>query len=476
MTRYLLLLLLGIGLLQAPSLLPSSLAQDEDDDDEESSIEVEDEPGDDGYDEEETRKKNAGLAGGGKRDDGDANAPKVKLSLQQQINKAIKDGVAWLKKSQRKDGSWGPVVANRTYGSKTAGADRNRDETGPTAFALYTLAKCGVKKSDKSFKKGLKWLKDQTMVTFDMTGNKNKDNLGRPTKTPLRNLTTYEHAAIIMLIEAMNEKSAKLTGKHKKRRLYTDNPLKRPRGSKIPKDEWQWMHNRVLALTTGRRISSGKGSSTILGHQHKTGGWRYGAVNNPGEDLSATQFALLGLRAASQAGYPVSKVSPKSWSAAAEYVRKMQVASGGFRYGHQGPTDATGSMTACGIVSLVICREQIEIDGKTAPSWINPSVKRGLDALDKMYLPAQNTREGAGHMGHNYYYMYGVERAGDIVGRKEFGGKDWYVRGALYLVGAQQGGKWVDATAFRPHDVLGTCFALLFLKRATPPTVTFTDR
>jgi hypothetical protein len=28
----------------------------------------------------------------------------------------------------------------------------------------------------------------------------------------------------------------------------------------------------------------------------------------------------------------------------------------------------------------------------------------------------------------------------------------------------------------RPRDVLGTCFALLFLKKATPPTVTISDR
>ena len=67
-------------------------------------------------------------------------AESQKAQLQQQINKAIKDGVVWLKKAQRKDGSWGPVVANRVYGQKKAGGDRNRDETGPTAFALYTLA------------------------------------------------------------------------------------------------------------------------------------------------------------------------------------------------------------------------------------------------------------------------------------------------------------------------------------------------
>ena len=66
---------------------------------------------------------------------------------------------------------------------------------------------------------------------------------------------------------------------------------------------------------------------------------------------------------------------------------------------------------------------------------------------------------------------------GDLTGRKEFAGKDWYVRGARHLIGAQQAdGKWVDQTAFPPRDILGTCYALLFLKRATPPTVTFSER
>jgi len=121
----------------------------------------------------------------------------------------------------------------------------------------------------------------------------------------------------------------------------------------------------------------------------------------------------------------------------------------------------------------VICAEQIELDKKAPAAWIGPAVSKALTALDKAYHPFQNSREGSGHSGHNFYYMYGIERAGDIIGRKEFGGKDWYVRGARHLIAVQGAdGKWVDSTAYRPRDVLGTSFALLFLKRATPPTVT----
>ena len=148
MTRYLLLFLLGLGLLRAPLLIQTAVAEDDD----ESVIEIEDEPTQDEEDE-ETRKKNSGLAGGGKRDDGDANAPKVKRSLQEQINLAIKAGVKYLKSVQNKDGSWNPVFANREYGTGKDIGKSYRDEMGPTLFALYTLAKCGVKKSDPVMKK-----------------------------------------------------------------------------------------------------------------------------------------------------------------------------------------------------------------------------------------------------------------------------------------------------------------------------------
>ena len=456
MKRRMLLLLLGLMTLPATSMVRTAWGQGIGDDG--SEIEVAKDP------EAEAEAKRKAKASRPRRD--------PNLPLSKQVELAIKEGVEWLKKAQRKDGSWGPVVQNVAVGVDLKNAERpteerSTDETGPTAFALYTLAKCGVKKSDKTFKKGLKWLKDQTMVTFDMTGNKHKDNLGRPTKAPLRNLTTYEHAVIVMLIEAMNPHGAK----RRKRPLSTDNPLQRPRGSKIPKDEWKWMHDRVLALTVGRRVGKkGRGESTIRGHQRKTGGWRYWESRNPGEDLSSTQFALLGLRAASQAGYPVSRVSPKTWSSAADYVRKLQRPSGGFRYGHTGGPEATGSMTACGIVSLVICREQLERNKQAPPDWIEPVLKKAIVAFTGLYQPAQNSREGGGDVWHNYYYMYGVERTGGILGRKEFGGADWYLRGATHLVGAQQqDGKWVDESAVKPRDVLGTCYALLFLKRATRP-------
>jgi len=446
------------------------------------------EPQDDGgYDEEETRRKNVGLAGGGAGDDDDANAPKVKADLQTRINEAIKSGVEWLKDAQDKEGSWGPVRANTKYDDPSAHGDYVRDELGPTAWAVYTLAKCGVKKTDPAILKGMRWIEKNTEFVFDVMGGEaaEKDaasnqqkNVGR---TRPRALTTYECAAIVMMIEAVYEGSAKLTGRHRKRRLYSDNPLSPPTGSKIPDKVWRRMHERLVALTVGRSGGGGRrgkgapripGMQNIAGGGKNQGGWRYGQGQGDA-DLSATQFVLLALRAASQAGYPVEKVSPRTWELAAQYVKNCQNGDGGF--GYQVGSGSSGSMTACGVGCLLICKEQMELsEERKPPSWIDDSIKRGMAWLDSNF----NAESNPGQTGLNelFYYLYGIERVGDLSGRKEFNAKDWYVRGAMLLVERQdEDGKWVDASGFPPHDVLGTCFALLFLKRATPPVVTLRD-
>ncbi len=50
------------------------------------------------------------------------------------------------------------------------------------------------------------------------------------------------------------------------------------------------------------------------------------------------------------------------------------------------------------------------------------------------------------------------------------------MRGAEFLLAQQHAdGSWNDATCMRPTDTLGTCFALLFLKKATIPAVTLSE-
>ncbi|MDH3592256.1 MAG: terpene cyclase/mutase family protein [Planctomycetota bacterium] len=463
---YLLMLLLALCL--------QPVGAQDGDDDSDDIIEGDDSGGMSEEDAEEIRKRNSGLAGGGAGRDDDAFAPKIKGSLQEAVNKAIKNGVAWLKERQNKDGSWAPVTANRDYVTGKVGATRVRDGTGPTAFALYALAKCGVSKKDPAIKKGLAWLTSKPKYVngqdpkikvssgwyagkaWDQTGDKR-----------FYQSTPYESAAVVLMIEAVFTKSQKNTRGHRKRKLSTDNPRSPPTGSKIPKKMWQWMHERIVWLTTGIR-----GKRTIKGCQTPNGGWRYGQAGG-GEDLSSTQFVLLALRAASQAGYPVEKTQPNAWQWAAKFIKACQRSNGGFAYDRKAPK-TSGSMTACGIASLVICKEQMALAGQPVPGWMDDSIKKGLDHLDTIFVAGGNPGGGeGGATAHHYYYLYGVERVGDLTGRSEFNKKNWYLRGANVLIPAQApDGMWTDRTAFAPQDVLGTCYALLFLKRATPPTVT----
>jgi hypothetical protein len=62
-----------------------------------------------------------------------------------------------------------------------------------------------------------------------------------------------------------------------------------------------------------------------------------------------------------------------------------------------------------------------------------------------------------------YYYLYGLERAGVLTGTEVFGRREWYPEGAQALLRMQGGnGSW-------DNDAWNTCFAILFLKRATRP-------
>jgi hypothetical protein len=411
--------------------------------------------------------KDTGLAGG-KKDHGDTNAPKVVKSLQERINDAIARGVEWLKKKQAEDGSWGPCTFNKHYGEKGPSGNYTNHITGPTSFSVYTLAKCGVELKDKSVQKGMKWLRDRTLQSFDNTGDKSKTNL-----------TTYETASIIMMLEAVYHHSPKVTGTQKKRRYVSENPGEPPAKSpflKFNKDgqgekDWKWLHQRVLWLTRDQTISAGKGRTTINGTQNPNGGWRYGQRNGD-QDLSATQFVLLGLRAASMAGYPVEKTAPDTYKWALQFIQQQQAGDGSF--GYQKGMQWSASMDACGIGGLLICKEQMQLAKQEVPSWVDGAIQKGMAHLDTCFDANQNAgfHEGSPY---NYYYLYSVERVGDMTGRNEFNGKNWYVRGAEALLASQAPeGAFSDATCCGPTDTLGTCFALLFLKRATVPTVTIT--
>lgn len=383
-----------------------------------------------------------------------------KASLPQRINVAIDEGVAWLKARADEDGAYGPCVARGSYdGSREGESECYR--IGPTAFAVFTLRKCGVPRKDRGLRRSFRWLKKRCREHWT-------PDLPRPAAQfagkGVYRYTSYEAAAVIMMLVQLNRKDLRSGEKAEPARMSRE-PRKRARGWK--RDDWEWMHQLVQYL-----IENPHSRQPAI--QLKNGGWRYWPpYKKADQDLSATQFALLGLRAAVSAGYPVHMVQPETWSWAANAARSFQLADGAFRY--QRDSAWTSGMTAAGIACLLICKEQIANLDRPVPSWLDARVETGLDFLGKNLDFTQNTRgeEGRQHAAYHYYHLYGIERVGALSGKREIGGQAWYPRGAAWLVEQQRDdGAWVDATCMRPCDVLGTCFALLFLKKATMPVVT----
>ncbi len=211
----------------------------------------------------------------------------------------------------------------------------------------------------------------------------------------------------------------------------------------------QWTYGGSLVRTPERTVASGNGEGTItLKAKGDT------VAGGGGGDNSNSQFGLLGLWAVSRAGIKVP-ASPferaeRWWKSAQESeVRGNVVEEGaarGWGYGSGGP--ATPSMTCAGVAAMAICGM-----GLGAADRNRPQMSAGMRWLGAHFAVIPN-----------YYYLYSLERAGTITGEKLIGGHDWYQEGARFLIDGQGAdGSWTGGYG----GTIDTCFAILFLKRAT---------
>lgn len=203
------------------------------------------------------------------------------------------------------------------------------------------------------------------------------------------------------------------------------------------------------------------------------GRWSYGAQGRGGGDNSNTQFALLGLQAAVEAGF---SISPNFWRECRQFWLKTQSRVGSWGY----PTTegASGSMTAAGISSLVITSREVlavqtgVVDGKPVQcngAKDDPALRAALGWMGRNF--SVNTNPG-GSNSWLYYYLYGLERAGRLSGQRFFGNHDWYRRGARFLIDRQQvNGGWNIGGGGLPAELINTSFALLFLSKGRIPVI-----
>ena len=385
-------------------------------------------------------------------------------NLVEQINHAQAAGLSWLKKRQGGDGSWGNLhVDGPSYSGERDGYDQ---PTGPTSLAVYTLLKAGVPASDDAVRKGFAYLRKSQA-----------------------HIDAYEVSMLLLAVTA------------------TADPFKRSADSKAAGDRVKLVGDlRKWALDLTARLVA----------MRNPAGWRYwgkGDEHAGGtQDLSSTQLAALALFAAARCGIVVD---PAVWSGIAKFTREQQEPEGpehpravvapkagakpaapaegyappagaepdspadrarGFAYmrGSTREADerrASGAMTACGVGNLMMSRFQLAT--RSPKAWaledaagLQAAVYDGLAWLDLHWDPISNP--GGGVAGYHVYYLYCVERAMDLVGARRLGKHLWYVDMTEQLLPLQKkAGFWDSQSTLANGPVLDTCFALLFLHRAT---------
>jgi hypothetical protein len=250
----------------------------------------------------------------------------------------------------------------------------------------------------------------------------------------------------------------------------------------------QWSYGEKVKVTKGKppkqapaAVSSGPGgqmvrSTRLYGTRYPEGARPAGAGNTLARsivrqtgrgkasgDNSNSQYAALGLRACAEAGlYP----DPKCIQDAMRWWAGCQGSDGGWGYKEE-TKGGRGSLTAGGVGAVAI------YDWMINRSWKKDlMVVKGVKWLDGHWTVSKNP----GHDRHLYYYLYALERLGMIVGTDYIGSHDWYDEGARFIIKSQKpNGSWVKPDG-RKWDkgadvVVDTCFAILFLRKATRPLV-----
>ena len=209
-------------------------------------------------------------------------------------------------------------------------------------------------------------------------------------------------------------------------------------------------------------------------------------------DNSNSQYAALGIRACQDSGVLVPKetilLARKWWETTGvtdtDGGGRKAVATGrgvsavpmGWGYRPWEPAKPYASMTAGAVGACIIYDHYLKKDWKR-----DPVVNGGLAWLAKDFSVSKNWG-GRVHYGTGgtsamlYYYLYALERVGVLADVLKVGTHDWYREGANFILGKQRDdGSWLSGTN-DSKAAWDTCFAILFLKRATRPMVASVDR
>jgi hypothetical protein len=454
-------------------------------------------------------------------------------SFEDQVEEAVDEGCDWLKKQQGID----PVDPKPVFGKFPenpplyGAGEPHRYLIARTAFPIQALCKSGCFTDDPAIEKAMNWLREN--YTENGAVLMGSGAVGS---------TTYEDATLLNAVEAYyisaweanaeglatpskrfktvedeNGKKTKVPIKRWGTEEKGAKKKKKDRNFKLEKKDQKMCEIAVKALETRFRKAYGGG------------GWRYAkggmGENDPEIDASATQYAILGLKCASRLGIKYDKkmlfevfrfyraeqdkdgpAVKAKWKKSADDDEKDEkkkdrstgtdappakdLKARGWGYarksGHQ-PLDKQtyGSMTAAGVNALILVRDELVEDVAEKKNWekveaeCNTMIGDGMAWMINNWSMSENP--GAGQY-RFYYYLYTVERLAMLGGFDEIGAHDWYMEGAKVLLEQQdKSGMWDIHNEIDPSDIYNTCYALLFLKKAStgvdrpPPVLTGGD-
>ncbi len=209
-----------------------------------------------------------------------------------------------------------------------------------------------------------------------------------------------------------------------------------------------------IAASDARDLIERQSQSGGFSYQQSSGNW----------DLSNTQYAALGLRAAVSIGIEVPE---RTWQRLLEVIAKSQKKNGGFGYlSLASQNQATASMTVAGITVLEICLQQLDLD--------DDGEREIRDAIDKAWEWMADNKSSIGRLNERWclYYHYGLERAAVLSDVTEVDGLDWYARGSEMILklqrksGAFMNPMNIRRSTQRRESLVDSAFAVLFLRRA----------